>query len=163
MKEQGLSLYEIADAYEGLGVLLEHEGADITEYLDAVEMQLNNKVENIVKYSKNLELTAEAVDTEIERLTALKKSYENKAQTLKNYLKYSMLKHGIEKVDTGICRLSFRKSETVEIDDLDKLPEHLVVQKISFQANKKAIKELLDSGKVVPGAHKEIHNNLQIK
>lgn len=161
--EKGLSLYEIADAYEGLGVLLEHEGTDITEYLDAVEMQLNNKVENIVKYSRNLELTAEAVDSEIERLTAIKKSYENKAQTLKDYIKYSMLKHGIEKVDTGVCRLSFRKSESVEIDDLDKIPEHLIVTKTSFQPNKKAIKELLDKGEIVPGVHKEIHNNLQIK
>ncbi len=161
--EKGLSLYSIAEAYNGLGVLLEHEGTDITEYLDAVEMQLNNKVENIVKYSRNLELTAEAVDLEIERLTALKESYRKKSQTLKDYIKYSMLKHGIEKVDTGVCRLSFRKSESVEVDDLDKIPEHLVVQKISFKPNKKAIKELLDKGEIVPGCHKNITQNLQIK
>lgn len=165
MSEKGLSLYEMAEAYQNLDILLENteDRTALVEYLDGIQVQMKDKVSNIVRYSKNLELTAGAIDVEIERLTALKKSYEGKSQSLKDYISYSMLKHGIEKVETDIAKIFFRKSKSVEIVDLDMLPEDLVVQKVSFQPDKKAIKEAIESGWSVAGARIVEAMKLQIK
>lgn len=164
--EKGISLYEITEAYQKLDTLLDSVGegtTDLNEYLDGIETQMENKVDNIVRYSKNLELTALAIATEIDRLVALKKGYEKKSEALIDYISYTMLKHNIERVDTEVCRLSFRKSSTVEIDDTSKLPKAYVVEKVSYQPDKKAIKEAIEKGVPVAGAHIEEHKNLQIK
>lgn len=162
--EKGLSLYEIASAYQNLNSIMESGShTELTEYLDGIQAQLEDKVSNVIKYGRGLELTASAIDTEIDRLTALKRVYESRSESLKEYIKYSMLKHDITKVDTDIAKISFRKSVTTEIDDVEKLPKEFVIIKTSLQPDKKAIKEALESGKVVPGAHVESHNNLVIK
>lgn len=157
-----LALYTIAEAFSKLDEMVENDGS-LVEYLDGVQMQLQEKVNNIVRYSRNLELTAEMIDVEIKRLSELKSAYKNKSESLKDYISYSMKKNGIEKVETDIARLSFRKSQTVEIEDISKLPERFVVTKVSKTADKKAIKEALENGEAVEGARIDNHNNLQIK
>lgn len=157
-----IALYTIAEAFAKLDEMVENNSS-LVEYLDGVQMQLQDKVNNIVRYSRNLELTAEMIDIEIKRLSELKSVYKNKSDSLKNYISYSMQKNGIEKVETDIARLSFRKSSTVEIEDIEKLPERFVVTKVSKTADKKAIKEALENGEAVEGARIDNHNNLQIK
>ena len=157
-----LALYTIAEAFSKLDEMVENDSS-LVEYLDGVQMQLQEKVNNIVRYSRNLELTAEMIDVEIKRLSELKSVYKNKSDSLKDYISYSMQKNGIEKVETDIARLSFRKSQTVEIEDISKLPERFVVTKVSKTADKKAIKEAIENGEAVEGARIDNHNNLQIK
>lgn len=162
--EKGLSLYEIAEAYQNLNSVME-SGSDteLTEYLDGIQTQLEDKVSNIIKYGRSLELTSGAIDTEIDRLKDLKRLYDARSDSLKEYIAYSMVKHGITKVDTDIAKISFKKSVTTEIDDVEKLPKEFVLVKTSIQPDKLAIKEALESGKSVSGAHLESHNNLVIR
>lgn len=161
-QEKGLSLYEIAGSLRQLEQLIEEDG-DLTEYLDSVELQLNYKVENIVKFNRGLELSAEAIDAEIQRLMLLKRAFVNKRQRLLDYVKYTMESHGVEKIDTGIARLSFRKSKAVVVDDEAKLTDEFLTKKVTITPNKIAIKEALDRGQDVPGARIEEHKNLQVK
>jgi len=161
--EQGISLYEITGAYKNIEDLLEKGSEELAVYLDSIEMQMENKVNNIVRYSKNLELTALAINTEIARMTDLKKGYEKKSEALIDYISNTMQRNGIEKIDTEVCKLSFRKSSTVEIDDTTKIPKEYVVEKVSYSPDKKAIKEAIEKGVTVDGAHIENHKNLQIK
>lgn len=164
MSEKGLTLYDIAEAYERLGAILESgDGEELKVYLDAIEGQLEEKVTNVVRFSKNLELTAEAIYSEIARLEELKKKYVSKSQSLRNYIAYVMQRFDIPKVDSVVASVSFRKSRTVEIDDVALLPEKFIVVKTSKLPDKKAIKEAIDHGDTVPGAHVEEHQNLQIK
>lgn len=164
MSEKGLTLYEMAEAYDRLGVILESEDSEeLKAYLDAVEGQLEDKVANVVRYSKNLELTADAIEIEITRLEELKKRYTSKSQSLRNYIAYVMQRFDMPKVDTVVASVSFRKSQTVEIDDVALLPEKFIVVKTSKQPDKKAIKEAIEHGEAVSGAHIEEHKNLQIK
>jgi len=162
--DKGISLYEITEAYKDLQYLLdESKGDELLVYLDGIEVQMKDKVSQLVRFSRNLELTAGAIDTEIERLQGLKKSYENKSEQLKNYLSYSMQKHGIERVDTDIAKLSFRKSQTVEIENIEILPERFIVTRVSKSADKNAIKEAIVAGEIIDGARIANHLNLQIK
>jgi len=111
-----ISLYEITEGIQKVEEFIEDEQA-LTEYLDSLDMQLTDKVSNIVRYMRTLELTADAVTNEIDRLTKLKKYYSNKEQNLKKYLSYSLQKIGKENLETEAAKLSFRKSITTEITD----------------------------------------------
>lgn len=168
-EDKGMRLYDIAEAYKGLEemVLVGSEGdinvLELTEYLDGVKTQLNNKVDNIVRFSVNLELSAAAYQTEIDRLEKRKKAFENSAKALRNYIAYSMQRHNIDKLDTGIAKLSFRRSESIEIVDAGKLPASFMVEKITHQPDKKAIKDAIKKGQDVPGAFIRENQSLQIK
>lgn len=157
-----ISLYDITEGINKVEEFIEDEQA-LTEYLDSLEMQLETKVSNIVRYSRTLELTADAVSNEIDRLSSLKKYYERKSQNLKNYLSYSLQKIGKDSLETEAAKLSFRKSETLEVEDVALIPDEYIVIKTTKSADKTAIKSAIKGGIEVPGAHIEQHKNLQIK
>ncbi len=95
--------------------------ADTLESIDW-NIDYEDKVENYIKVIKNNEADIEARKNEIKRLTELNRADERKNERLKEVLKESMDLTGHERVDTSLFKVSFRKSEAVEVDDL-LLPE----------------------------------------
>jgi hypothetical protein len=155
-----MKLYEIVESLKDLEEMAENDEA-LIPYLDSVEMQMNDKVSNIVRFSRECELKAEMIETEIQRLKELKESYKNKAENLKEYLAYSMKRNGIERIDTEACRLSFRKSKQVIITgDINK---KFTTKKTIIIPDKKAIKEAIEKGEEVKGAILRENKNLVIK
>ncbi len=161
-QEKGVTLYEIVDSLNKLGEMLEQDDG-LTEYLEAAELQLNVKVENIVKFSRGLELTADAIDIEIKRLTALKRSFLNKQKRLHDYVEYVMVSNSIPEIKTDIARIFFLASKSVVVDDQDKLTDEFLKKTVTVVPDKVAIGKALKEGQEVPGAHFEEHQNLQIK
>jgi len=157
-----ISLYEITEGIQKVEEFIEDEQA-LTEYLDSIDMQLTDKVSNIVRYMRTLELTADAVTNEIDRLTKLKKYYSNKEQNLKKYLSYSLQKIGKENLETEAAKLSFRKSITTEITDEALVSDNYKKYKTVTTIDKTAIKNALQAGQLVEGAELIEHKNLQIK
>ena len=157
-----LSLYEISEAFSSIEEQMEDD-LSLQDYLDAIKMDLIEKVDNIVMYRQSLELTADAVQSEIDRLTKLKKHYTTKADKLKNYLAYNMHKMGKDTLETEKAKLSFRSSETTEVDDVSKIPDEYIITKTTKAPDKTAIKNAIKGGIDVPGTHIEKHKNLVIK
>jgi len=96
---------------------MEQDDETLTEYLDSIKMDFKEKANNIVRYRRSLELTSEAIKSEIDRLTALKKGYDLRGEKMKNYLSYTLLKTETKELETEVAKLSFRKSEAVSILD----------------------------------------------
>ena len=69
--------------------------------------------------------------------------------------------YSIEKVESPALKLSFRKSESVEISE--NLDQRFMIEKITLQPDKVAIKEAIKKGEQVEGAVLVINQNLQIK
>jgi len=155
-----MKLYEIVESLKDLEEMAENDEA-LIPYLDSVEMQMNDKVSNIVRFSRECELKSEMIETEIQRLKELKESYQNKAENLKEYLSYSMKRNGIERIDTEVCKLSFRKSKQVIITG--DINEKFTTQKTIITPDKKAIKEAIERGEEVKGAILQENKNLVIK
>lgn len=156
-----ISLYQLTDVYQKLSDYIEDD-TELDQYLGSLTEQIENKVDSIVKFRQELIVTSEAIDSEIKRLTDLKKKRERLAERLKENISRSMLEHDIEKLDTGLFKLSFLKSESVLVDDTQ-LDEKYIVTKITKQADKVAIKKALKAGEEVSGASLELKQNLQIK
>lgn len=128
-------LYEIAQNIMQLEELLEQmDDGDLTfdsvkEYLDSlVDIDLSHKVENIVKYIKNLEADADMYKAEKQRLDKLEKSSNKKAEGLKDYLSEILSGIGYDyknkkTIKTSVANVSFKKlPPKLEIMNIDKVP-----------------------------------------
>ena len=151
------SLYEI-DAQ--IMACVDFETGEIidAEKLEQLQMQFNDKVEGIALWIKNLVAEAKMIKEEKDNLAARQKVCENKAESLKKYLGQALAG---EKFKTPKVSISYRKSESVEVADVEFLsPEYL---KFKPEADKTKIKEALKAGEVVEGAMLVEKNNIQIK
>lgn len=157
----------MATLYELTGQFLDIYNMELDEEtkldtLDSMDWNSDyeNKVENYIKVIKNTEADIEARKNEIKRLTELNRADERKNERLKEALKDSMALTGHERVDTLLFKVSFRKSEAVEVDDL-LLPEAYKVA--TYKPDKKRLKEDLKNGLEILGAELVERKNLSIR
>ena len=129
------------------------------QMLEGLQMERDSKIENIALWIKNLLSDAEELDREKKKLADRQRISENKAKSLKEYL--SRFVNG-EKFKTPRVSISWRKSESVSVDDINSVPDKFL--KYSDPApDKTAIKKAIKSGEDVPGAHLIEGKNIQIK
>jgi len=133
---------------------------DMADELEALDMKRAEKIENVACYIKNLDAEAEAIKREEKRLAERRKSAESKAERLKQYLAYAL--HGEEVYSSARVKLSWRKSESVEVESVDLLPEEFRRIKTTVDADKTAIKQAIKSGEDVAGACIVERRNLQV-
>nr|DAU75596.1 MAG TPA: resistance protein [Caudoviricetes sp.] len=157
----------MATLYELTGQFLDIYNMELGEEtkldtLDSIDWQTDyeNKVENYVKVIKNTEADIEARKNEIKRLTDLNRADKRKIERMEENLKESMVVTGHEQVDTTLFKVSFRKSEAVEVDDL-LLPEAYKVA--TYKPDKKRLKEDLKNGLEILGAELVERKNLSIR
>jgi len=160
-----MNLYEITQEAQYLAVLLETEELtpELEEALIINQDQLQAKAVNYAKVIANYQAESDAIDQEIKRLKAMKDSREKKIEWLKESVKKAMLVSGIEKVESPLFKVSIRRSEVVEVDLVEALPNAFQNVKNVVTADKVAIKEAIKRGENVIGARLVENFNLQIK
>jgi seryl-tRNA synthetase len=160
-----MNLYEITrDALE-LASLLETE--ELTPELESAlvinQEQLQAKASNYAKVIANIQSDADAIETEIKRLKAMKESKERAITRLKDAVRDAMLVSAIDKIESPLFKLALRRSEAVEVDVVEALPIEFKNFKEVITADKVAIKEAIKRGEFVMGARLIENFNLQIK
>lgn len=126
--------------------------------LEQLQMDRDEKIENICLYIKDLVAESKALADEAKALTERKERSTKKAESLKNYLQ-AMLDG--QKWKSSKAIVSYRKTQSVVVDDMDALkPEFLRIKK---EPDKTAIKEVLKAGAEVVGAHLEDKQSMSIK
>lgn len=133
------------------------------EYLETLQLERGEKVENIAIYIKSLDSDAAAIKAEEKNLAARRQAKERKAERMREYLKSSMLAFGDKKFETARVALSFRTSRQVIVADLEKLDKAFIKEKVEYAADKTAIKKAIEGGALVDGAYIEEKQNLNIK
>ena len=162
-----MNLFNITTEYKQLeAALIENEGELTPELETALQINQDQLQAKGISYGyviKSIEAESDIIDAEIKRLTQLKKVRDNAAERLKTTLKQAMEMYGVLELKTPTLKISFRKSESVEIIDMDLLDKKYITKKITEMPNKTEIKEALKRGEVIEGAELRTNNNLQIK
>ena len=162
-----MNLYQIENEYLQLSeMLIDSEGELTPELIEALEINGNNLKNKAVNYGyviKQMEGNVDLIDAEIKRLQAMKKSRVNAAERLKETIKTAMLMYDLNTIEIPTMKLSFRKSESIEIINEAQLSEDFTTTKVTTTPNKVAIKEALKNGVEVAGAVLVTNLNLQIK
>ena len=162
-----LSLYEIQNDYLHIvDSLLNNEG-ELTPELEA-EQQINKEQLQTkgVCYGfvvKELEGNIDLIDLEIERLNKLKKRCNTNIDKLKTNLSTAMQVFEIDEIKTPLIKINFRKSESVEIDNLAQLDQKFMVEKVTILPSRTMIKDAIKAGEEVEGARLVTNKNIQIK
>lgn len=152
------ALYEISQDYlQALDVLTDPDNdiplAAITDTLEGIEGQLQEKATNVAKFMQNLESAARAIKEAEQQMARRRKAIEGRTQGLKDYLKHNMEASGITKIESPWFVLSIQKNPgAVEIADESLLPDDYKREVVSVKVDKVAIKDALKAGQSVPGA-----------
>lgn len=157
-----MNLFEIEKAILNFEFEIDEETGEILniEALDNLKMAKETKVENIGLYIKNLNAEAEAVKAEKQAMADRQKALENKANRLKDYL---LIATQGEPFSTPRLAISYRKSESVEIDEDANLPDEYVNTEVVTKPDKKALKEAIKGGAKIKGVRVIEKQNIQIK
>lgn len=143
---------------------------------DEIQMALSEKIENSMCFYKNLQSDIEAFKTEEKKLAQRRKVKENLAERVKNRIdNYVTMQFTDEdgnvdkdnlnqwKFETPKVKLSYRKSDSVEVSDINSLPKEYVKEKIELLADKTALKKAIKDGKEIKGAEIVTKLNMQVK
>lgn len=131
-----------------------------TDKFNNLQIEFNDKIENIALWYKNLLSEAAAYKAEKEVFAHKQKTAENKAESLKKYLDSAL---GGRKFNTVKVDVTYRKSTSVYVEDVEKLLGEYKKSVITISADKTAIGKALKSGELVQGASLVENNNIQIK
>ena len=150
-----LSLYNITNGFAQLMAndeISEEEKQIIKSELTELLMA---KSENIIGFSKNLELTIEAMKSEEKRIADNRKSLENKLENFKQYVKECMEAMGNTKIETTLGTLSVAENPiSVEIVNEEIIPNKYKAQVITTKVDKKAISDDFKStGELIEGVN----------
>lgn len=141
----GTALYKISDRYLAAIQFFENNDLDdevVSDTLEAIEGEMEEKGINIASYIGNIEATADAINTAIKQMQARKKAIENKADSLRNYLKMNMERTGITEISCPYFQIKIKKRPaSVLITDESLIPNKFKTKKIIWTVDKKAIKD----------------------
>jgi hypothetical protein len=160
-----MNLYTLTTEAQMIASLLETE--ELTLELEGMlvinQQELSHKSIDYAKVIRNKEADSDAIENEIKRLKAMKDANDRVVDRMKEAVRNAMLASGIDKIESSLFKLSLRRSEAVEVVNIDQLPESLTVVKKTVSADKLKIKEQIKNGILVEGAVIVENFSLQIK
>ncbi len=150
------TLHEITKNHTELSLLIESEEVtldQITDTMELVEGEFNDKAISIVSIRENIQADVNAIDKEIERLSDRKKVLKNKQVSMIEYLRVNMEASGITNIKCPFFSVTLSKGrDLVSILNESDIPtDYLDIQTV-IKPIKKDILAALKSGEKVPGA-----------
>jgi sugar-specific transcriptional regulator TrmB len=168
-----MTLYELMTDYTKF--LSAVENGDIPEEaiadtLEAIEGDIDEKIDNTACLMKLLEAEAKAIKEEEDRLAERRKVKENTRERIKTYLSEMLLAMGKTEFESPRNKITFRKTPgKVVLADEKAFIEWAVKNDDSLvtcgkpTVNKTAIKLALDAGKKIEGAEIVVSQSMQLK
>lgn len=150
------SLYSLTTEFLQVANKLEEMELDketIADTLESLQLPLEDKAENIIKYAKNIQAMADARKNESKRLAELAKADEKRAERILSYLDDSMKMMGKKKLTAGVFQVGYRRGlEVVEVDT-ERLPEeYWILPEVKPQPiGKPELKKMIKEGKEIDG------------
>ena len=153
-----MTLYDLSENYLEILAQCDEDNAEITDALNAVESDIEDKVKNGIGLIQTLKRRAENYDAEIKRLSALKKATENNLERIKqNYLE-NLRRIGKTKVITPIGTMKVSRAGGVrplKIDDENLIPLDFKFTRTVDVIDKDQLRLALEQGQTIEGAHLE--------
>lgn len=159
-----MTLYELNEAMRNFDLEIDEETGEIlnADELDMLVLEHDMKLKNCVYYYKNAKAEAEALKAEKQKLAARQKTAERKAEWMSKYIAADLCGKDFKPEDDVTVKVTWRKSKSVECDDITKVPgEYLRFREPELDKSK--IKKALDGGAEIEGCRIITNNNIQIK
>ena len=160
-----MTLYELTEAMRHFDLEIDEETGEIqnADELDQLQMDFEQKLKNCVYWYKNKKAEAEALKAEKMKLAKRQQTAERKVEWMKNYIA-GCLGEGkkFAPEDDVTVRIGWRKSKTVECENIYDVPDDYLRYKMP-ELDKKKVTDALKAGETVPGCELVEKQNIQIK
>ncbi len=165
LTEQGNKIEEMLEASINFETGEVDENYDkLMNLKDEINAMVVSKGKDLIYVLRKQDNYAEAIDEEIKRLQALKKSYTKKKENLSKYIKMCMIANNIKAIETPVGKLSVvNNAESVEIYDETLIDKKFIKTKIEETISKTDIKNAIKNGEEVQGARLVRNTRLAIK
>ena len=168
-----MTLYELMNDYKNFLTAVENgeipEEA-IADTLEAIEGDIDEKIDNIACVLKVLEAEEKAIKAEEDRLAERRKVKANAKERTKTYLSEMLLALGKTEFESPRNKITFRKTPgKVVVADEKAFVEWAIVNDDSLvtygkpTVNKTAIKQAIESGRELGGVEIVVSQNMQLK
>ena len=157
-----MSLYTLSKEMNEL-ISLWYDEDTTHELLEWYVIVWADQLDDVVKAIKTLEANILWYKNEEERLAKSRKSMESKAAWLKRLVDLYMKSSKQDKAETSIAKLSYRRSEQVNIINELEIPKEYMRTNTTVEPDKTLIKEALKNNQHIAWAIIEEKFNLQIK
>jgi|GEM_PF-2889248 len=159
--------YNLDEKYQEVYNSLNKNGSKVPQKINSQINNLydtvENKLENFALMYKNIALEEDMVKQKCENLLVQKKSLETCKEMLRRVLDEIMTVEKRTKYTTSLVDLSYRKSTSLQIDDIAALPDNFKLQTFETKAKRAELILALKSGESIPGVTLCKAQNLQIK
>lgn len=163
------SLYNLVGERLALQNKLEELNFDEQTIMDTLEgssTEIEEKIESYAFVIRNMEALPNTIKAEEKRLAERRKAIENRIDNIKNWLLINMQASKITKIDSPIFTIAIQNNPaSVVIDNEALIPvDYLRVPEMPPSLPDKAlIKQAINDGFEVPGAHMQNTQRLVIK
>ena len=152
-----MKLYEITEQHRELEKLAETSDEEMAQALadtfEAIEGDFNDKAISLVTVANSISADTGAIDAEIKRLQARKKTMQNSENAMREYLRSNMEACGISKITCPLFSITLGKPRKIAlITDESKIPTDYLDIKTSVSPMKALILKELKAGEEIPGA-----------
>lgn len=164
-----MTLYEIDRTIREIlenGISIDPETGEVIfddTDLDQLQLDLEQKIENVGIFVKNLRAEAEAIKAEESALKKRRERKENMADHYADYVKDYLTGQNRPRFETTRVLMQVRRSEAVDIDPLAHLPEEYLVEKTEIHPDKAKLKKAIKAGEVIEGVRLVENKNITIK
>lgn len=138
--------------------------------LEGIEMEAEDKLENLGKIHKQLVAEAKSLKAESDSLKARASAKTNAAERICSYINMCMQELGLKKLDRLGALIKLRDNQSVGFDNEANFIEwaknnngNLLTVKTEIKPDKNAIKRALKAGEDVPGAKIVTSTSVSIK
>lgn len=163
------TLYELSNEYLAVQNKLIEADFDeqtIKDTLEGMAGEIEIKSQNAAFFIRNLESSAEQIKQAEKQMAERRMALENKADTIREYLKRNMVATGITKIECPYFAISLKKNPpSVLITNEAVIPKKYLLQSAPPppSVDKKAIAEALKAGVEVAGAELSQGERVEIK
>ncbi len=152
-----LTLYNISQELTYVADLMDRDilsPEEEKELTDILTQKLQKSGEEIIQFYKSNQAYTESLKSEIKDLQERKKKAENREALIKERLTENMKKMNLPRLDTTIGSIVIpnRVDLSVEVVDIEKVPEKYIKVKTEKSVDKTAVKKWFkDTGEIVEG------------
>lgn len=160
-----MKLYEIAASIEEALSRTDEDGElmpGVERELDGLDMLLTEKADNIAAFMRQCDAEATAYSDEIQRLTDLKTTATNKRDRLKEYLRSTMEKLGVQNISSPRFKMSLCRNSTPSVTLTGEIPDDYA--RITRTLDSKKVIEAFKNCQPIPPCFSVTHgNHLRVK
>ena len=162
------ALYLLAQEYRDTALALADLDLDaqtVADTLESIGGELEHKAQNIAYVIRSIDADGEACRAWAAQAEGRSKALHARANSLRAYLASAMQACAITKISGPGVALSFRASHAVVVDEPALIPQAYMRQaEVPPPApDKTALMAAMKLGELIPGAHIETRQTLQIK